>query len=184
VNERRNDLSVDGARPPNSSAIAPCCGRSMSSIESAPATRQPTFTPGVRTGLRRDHDVTADQGLQSGPLSQRHHRDQPAPRHEIRVVEGRGKSAADHATIASSKCPPELADRSFVFGCAVPVFRFPLSIPRGPDAQRIGVIASQSPTDHRHFDATGARRGWQRSEAVRICRAVTYEEASPRNCCR
>ena len=51
VNERRNDPSVDGARtPPNSSGIAPCRSRPMSSIESAPAampaTRQPTFTSG------------------------------------------------------------------------------------------------------------------------------------------
>ena len=52
VKERRNEPSVDGARiPPNSSSIAPCRSRSMSSMLSAPAaipaTRQATFTPGI-----------------------------------------------------------------------------------------------------------------------------------------
>src|SRR2546429_6697728 len=32
--------------------------------------------------------MAAEQGPQTGPLSQRHHRDQPAPGHEIRVVKG------------------------------------------------------------------------------------------------
>jgi hypothetical protein len=44
----------------------------------------------IHPGLRRDRDMAADQGLQPGPLGQRHHRDKPAPGHEIRVVEGRG----------------------------------------------------------------------------------------------
>ena len=32
-------------------------------------------------------DVLGDQAGQPGPLRQGHHRDQPGPRHEIRVIE-------------------------------------------------------------------------------------------------
>jgi hypothetical protein len=43
----------------------------------------------VHPARRGDLDMRVDQGLQPGPLSQGHDRDQPGPRHEIRVVKRR-----------------------------------------------------------------------------------------------
>ncbi len=82
---------VDGARsPPNRSGIAPCRSRSMSSMLSAPAaipaTRHVTFSCALTPHSPPGRTCTVNPARQPGAVRQGHHRDQPGPRHEIRVI--------------------------------------------------------------------------------------------------
>jgi hypothetical protein len=43
----------------------------------------------LHRGVRRDRDPVGQQRVQPTPLGQRHHRNQPRARHEIRIVEPR-----------------------------------------------------------------------------------------------
>ena len=65
----------------------------MSSMLSAPATipatSEVTFTPSVRTLVRRDRQQPIRQRLQTHPVGQRDHRDQPGRGQQIRFVEHR-----------------------------------------------------------------------------------------------
>ena len=94
MNDRRNDPSVDGARiPPNNARMAPCRSTSMSSMLSAPAaipaTRHGDLQLRVHPARPAEPDMLRGQVLQARPLRQGHHRDQPGPRHEIRVIKRR-----------------------------------------------------------------------------------------------
>ena len=51
-----------------------------------PATRQPIFTGALTPARAARPDLLRNQLGEPGPLRQRHDRDQPGPRHEIRVI--------------------------------------------------------------------------------------------------
>jgi hypothetical protein len=90
--------NVDGARMSvNNRGMPPWRSRSRSSIESAPADHARDDGGGLRGGvdatLRRDLHMLAQQSGQPAPAGQRHDRDQPGARHEIRIVERCGDRA-------------------------------------------------------------------------------------------
>jgi len=107
-------------------------GAPMSSMLSAPAaipaTRQPAFSSAFTPAFRADPDVLSDQAGQPGALRQGHHRDQPGPRHEIRVVKrcvrpGQVMQQSHLQGVLSSRVP-EALDTPIV-----PVQRAPFTLP-------------------------------------------------------
>ena len=92
VNVSRNVPNVEGARiPVHNRPIPPWRNRSMSSMESAPATipatTEATFNPAFAPLSARDTQMLISQPGKAGAWCQSQHRDQPDRRHEIRVVD-------------------------------------------------------------------------------------------------
>ncbi len=54
-----------------------------------PSDQRGDLRPGVRALVRRHRQVLRGQGPQTNALSQREHRNQPARRHETRIIEPR-----------------------------------------------------------------------------------------------
>ena len=91
-NARRNVPSVEGARTPsNSRGIPPWRSTSMSAIESAPATMPATsadtFAPAATPAPPGTVRCASASSLSPARCGQRHRRDQPGARHEIRIIE-------------------------------------------------------------------------------------------------
>lgn len=81
--------------------------RAMSGVEhleAAPGDQRGHLQPGVGALVRRDRRSLLRELGEPGRLGQRHHRDQPGRRHEIRIVE-RHRGPRKSVRVAPTRCP-------------------------------------------------------------------------------